>query len=492
MNDRRTAEHASFVHRTTDSGLAPSGRLGRLDVELTERCDNDCVHCCICLPEDHEEARRREMTTAEVVDLLEQACELGALSVRYTGGEPLLRDDFEELYLAARRRGLKVLLFTNARRITPGLADLFARVPPLERIEVTVYGMREESYEAVSRRRGSYAEFRRGVSLLEERGVPFILKSAWLPANRGDLEELDAWAAANPAMDGRRPNHSLFFELRGRRRPTRRYAAALPATASGGLRDTTSSVGPDDPPVATKGLAEGGRTASADDDGFWWPDPARRNELVRSLRPSPPDGVAFMAGRDRERYLADMRQFCAKFMAAPGDRLFSCGSGHGVCVDAYGVAQMCLPLRHPDTCVDLRDDGASDDLCDDRMKGDVSGSVDRGSGDRPPQSHGPAPGQRLVPGSLRRALTDAFPRLRELRATDPDYLATCAHCFLKGLCEQCPGKSWSEHGALDRRVEYLCDVAHEQARDLGLLSPGECAWEVADADARVAALSRSR
>ena len=25
--------------------------LGRLDIELTERCDNDCVHCCICLPE---------------------------------------------------------------------------------------------------------------------------------------------------------------------------------------------------------------------------------------------------------------------------------------------------------------------------------------------------------------------------------------------------------------------------------------------------------
>ena len=34
-------------------------------------------------------------------------------------------------YLFARRLGLKVLLFTNARLITPELADLFARIPPL-------------------------------------------------------------------------------------------------------------------------------------------------------------------------------------------------------------------------------------------------------------------------------------------------------------------------------------------------------------------------
>jgi hypothetical protein len=48
-----------------------------------------------------------------------------------------------------------------------------------------------------------------------------------------------------------------------------------------------------------------------------------------------------------------MRQFCGKFMREPGDRLFSCGAGHGTCVDAYGNAQICLPLRHPDTVCDL-------------------------------------------------------------------------------------------------------------------------------------------
>jgi radical SAM protein with 4Fe4S-binding SPASM domain len=130
-------------------------------------------------------------------------------------------------------------------------------------------------------------------------------------------------------------------------------------------------------------------------------------------------------------------------MGPPGDRLFACGAGHGTCVDAYGRAQMCMMLRHPDRAYDLKT------------------------------------------GSLRDALTCFFPRLRETRATNPEYLARCARCFLKGLCEQCPAKSWAEHGTLDTPVEYLCQVAHAQAHDLGLLRNGERAWEVRDGRSRV-------
>jgi hypothetical protein len=49
----------------------------------------------------------------------------------------------------------------------------------------------------------------------------------------------------------------------------------------------------------------------------------------------------------------------------------------------------------------------------------------------------------------------------------------------------CPAKSWAEHGTLDTPVEYLCRVAHAQARDLGLLQDGERSWEVTDWHSRV-------
>jgi sulfatase maturation enzyme AslB (radical SAM superfamily) len=86
---------------------------------------------------------------------------------------------------------------------------------------------------------------------------------------------------------------------------------------------------------------------------------------------------------------------------------------------------------------------------------------------------------------LEEALTEFFPRMRQMRATHLDYLARCARCFLKGLCDQCPAKSWMEHGTLDTPVEYLCAVAHAKARHLGLLAEGENAWQVRDWQERI-------
>ncbi len=389
---------SDFVRRTTRLERPIASRLGRLDIELTERCDNDCIHCCINLPAGDREARDRELTTAQVEDILDQAAALGCLQVRYTGGEPLLRPDFEELYLYARRLGIKVLIFTNARRITPELADLLTRVPPLVTVEVTVYGMRAESYEAVTRVPGSYAQFRRGVDLLLDRGVPFVVKGALLPANRGEMEEFEAWAATIPWMD-KPPSYSMSFDLRNRR------------------------------------------------------DDEAKNEQVRRLRLDPDEVVAVLTRRPEE-YRRSMLEFGGKFMGPPGDVLFECGAGHGVSVDAYGRAQPCMGVRAPELTVDL-------------IGADEAGGAEDGGG-----------------ASLAAAL-ESFATLGELRATDPEYLRRCARCFLKGLCEQCPAKSWAEHGTLDTPVEYLCAVAHAQARWLGWLGEDEQAWTVDEWPGRV-------
>ena len=366
--------------------------LGRLDMELTERCNSDCIHCSINLPADDQAARERELSTAEIKAILKESASLGCMTVRYTGGEPLLREDFEELYLFARQLGLKVLLFTNATLITPYLADLLARIPPLEKIEITVYGMKRSSYEAVSRTPGSFEAAWRGMHLLLERAVPFVVKGAFLPPSRDEVAEFDVWAASLPWTD-QPPDHAVFFDLRTRR------------------------------------------------------EPEEKNRLIQGLRPSPEEGLELLARRP-ESYLKKTKEFCSKFTRPPGDRLFSCGSGQGGgCVDAYGHFQPCMLLRHPETVYNLKS------------------------------------------GSLQDALTNFFPALHEIRATNPDYLARCARCFLKGLCQQCPGKSWMEHGTLDKPVDYLCAVAHAQARHLGLIAHGKEAWKVEDWNERIWDLS---
>ncbi len=131
----------SYVHKLNAYEFKIGGgkgpRLGSLDIELTERCNNDCIHCCINLPANDRDAKAKEMTTGQIKGILTQAAQLGCLRVRFTGGEPLLRPDFEQLYLFARRLGKKVLIFTNGRLITPQLADLLARIPPLGKLDAS-------------------------------------------------------------------------------------------------------------------------------------------------------------------------------------------------------------------------------------------------------------------------------------------------------------------------------------------------------------------
>ncbi|MCF7811943.1 radical SAM protein, partial [bacterium] len=160
--------------------------LYNLTFELTERCNNNCIHCNINLPSNDTNAISRELKTDDIKRILDEAAELGCLGVRFTGGEPLLRKDFEELYLYIRHLGMRVELFTNATLINSKLANLFESIPLLSKIEVTIYGMESDTYEAVTGVKGSYKAAMHGISLLEDRDIPFILKWVCLPQNIDD------------------------------------------------------------------------------------------------------------------------------------------------------------------------------------------------------------------------------------------------------------------------------------------------------------------
>ena len=288
-------------------------------------------------------------------NILQQAANLGCLTVRFTGGEPLLREDFPELYEFTRRLGMYVILFTNARLITPEIAQLLAQIPPGRVVEVTVYGMHPGSYDAVAASRGAFVEFWRGVELLREYNIPFIVKQSVLPPNCTELAEFETFAATIPYMEQKMPGYAMIFELRARR----------------------------DNPI--------------------------KNRFIQTLRLTPDETVK-MLSRD-PNYRKSMREFAGKFMGPPGDELFKCGAGLGICVDAYGKGQMCMGLRHPDMVYDLT-----------------------------LQTSSPTGNDVKEIGSIHHALTEFFPRLREMRATNSRLFTSLRGMFSQRLVRAMPSK----------------------------------------------------
>ncbi len=157
------------------------------DLEVTARCNNNCRHCYINLPPDDQAALHDELTLDEISQLADQAVSLGTLWCLITGGEPLLREDFLDLYRMLKKKGLLVSVFTNACLVTDEHITLFRSYPPRD-VEVTVYGATGETYERVTRSPGSYAAFRRGLSLLLEGGVKVDLKTMALRSNMHELQ----------------------------------------------------------------------------------------------------------------------------------------------------------------------------------------------------------------------------------------------------------------------------------------------------------------
>ncbi|HEY2730213.1 MAG TPA: pyrroloquinoline quinone biosynthesis protein PqqE [Polyangia bacterium] len=81
-----------------------------LVAELSYRCPLACGYCSNPLDLDKH---TRELDTAAWKRVLGEAAALGVLQVNLTGGEPLVRDDLEELVAAARTLSLYVNLITS-------------------------------------------------------------------------------------------------------------------------------------------------------------------------------------------------------------------------------------------------------------------------------------------------------------------------------------------------------------------------------------------
>ena len=269
------------------------------DLEVTARCNHDCRHCYINRPAGDRAARESELSVAEIRRIAAEAVSLGALWCLITGGEPLLRPDFAEIYLALKRLGLLVSVFTNATLVTAEHAALFRKYPPRD-IEVSVYGVTEVTYERVTRRPGSFAAFRRGLDLLAESGVRVRFKAMAL---RSNVHELPAIARF----------------CRERTKDYFRYDAMLHLRFDG--------------------------------------DPAR-NEEIRSERLSAGE-IAALERSDPDRFRA-MKKECDSLivpdLAHPRcHHLFHCGAGQGsFTVSPEGWFRLCSSLWHPDCVYDLR------------------------------------------------------------------------------------------------------------------------------------------
>src|SRR5208283_3578847 len=131
-----------------------------VQLDVTYRCNERCVHCYL----DHDD--HGEMSTAEIMNVLDQLAEAGVFFLCLSGGEVLMRMDFFRILEYARSLLFCVKVKTNAFMIREKEADRLRELG-VQAVQVSIYSHRPEVHDAITKLPGSLKRSIAGIRLLK-------------------------------------------------------------------------------------------------------------------------------------------------------------------------------------------------------------------------------------------------------------------------------------------------------------------------------------
>jgi len=160
------------------------------NLDLTYRCNNDCRHCWLRIPPTSQE-RQKELSLDELIKIVDEARGMGCRRWSISGGEPMLRADFAEIFDYITRKSILYSLNTNGSLITPKIAQLMRKKGNKM---VAIYGATAEVHDHITRNPGSFEATMRGFAYLKEAGAGFTVQVVPMKDNYHQLDDMERLA----------------------------------------------------------------------------------------------------------------------------------------------------------------------------------------------------------------------------------------------------------------------------------------------------------
>jgi radical SAM protein with 4Fe4S-binding SPASM domain len=158
-----------------DKKTAPN----RMDLSLTYRCNNNCPHCYLDMPQT------KELTIHEWKKVIVKLWRIGIPQLVFTGGECTLRPDLVALVKFSKKFVTGII--TNGTRITPELAwDL--KDAELDWIQITLESHQKATHDKMQGRKGSWDETIKGILACIKAGIQTSINLTITQQNKKDLK----------------------------------------------------------------------------------------------------------------------------------------------------------------------------------------------------------------------------------------------------------------------------------------------------------------
>jgi MoaA/NifB/PqqE/SkfB family radical SAM enzyme len=141
-------------------------------LDLIYRCNNNCRHCWVRTPSEASE-KYSELTVDEIKKLVNDARKMGCRQWHFSGGEPMIRPDFTEIFDYITKKSASYSLNTNGTLINPKIARLLRRKGSKM---IALCGATARVHDWITRTPGSFEATMQGFAYLKEAGASFIVQ----------------------------------------------------------------------------------------------------------------------------------------------------------------------------------------------------------------------------------------------------------------------------------------------------------------------------
>jgi len=386
--------------------IGPGPRRFRLPLEgnldLTYRCNNACRHCWLWLSAEAPEGRE-ELSFDEVQRITDQARAMGCRRWSISGGEPMLRSDFAEIFDYITRKSASYSLNTNGSLIIPAIAGLLTRKGSKL---VALYGATAEVHDHITRNPGSFEATMRGFAYLKEAGAGFTVQLIPMRDNYHQWPEMLKLAQSLSAHY-RVGAPWLYLSACGSSARNREIAQQR--------LDPQDVVALDPPDLSWEERVAANAANKKGENPFLAPHPSflMNDDQEPRTKNEEPATTNHEPGTKNEEPRSET-----------DDHLFAAciASRRDFHIDPYGQMTFCCFIKDPALRYDLRQ------------------------------------------GTFRVAWEEFIPSLADVVRGGREYRENCGSCESRADCRWCAVYGYLEHRRLSAKVDYLCQVARENRR----------------------------
>ena len=165
-----------------------SNFLRSIHVEITDVCNEHCVHCYFPSERIH---MFMQMEMFEKIVL--EGCKMNIINITLSGGEPLAHPHFIDFLKICREADLSVNVLTNLTLLTDEIISEMKKNPLLS-VQTSIYSMDAEVHDAITHLSGSLEKTKAAVTKLVQTGIPIQISCPVMKQNKDSFINVVHWS----------------------------------------------------------------------------------------------------------------------------------------------------------------------------------------------------------------------------------------------------------------------------------------------------------